>query len=1074
MTLVAIVATISLFYFALLFGVAFYADQRCKSGKSIISNPYIYTLSLASVFSSWSFYGSVGRAATSGPDFLTFYLGISFVCFGFWFVLRKMVRIAKEQNIVSIADFIASRYGKSLSLGAIVTVLAVLAIAPYIALQLKAVAHTFDLLVAPPEALAQNVGNVISAQVPFTHTALVVALLLGLFGILFGARHLDAAERHEGLVAVVALQSLIKLVAFLAVGLFMTYGLFGGVTDIFGRFLSDFPERASLLLLGTEKIPFSKWFSLTLLGMLTILTMPRQFHIMVVENSDEKHIHTAIWGLPLYMYLLNLFVIPIALGGLILNGGDTGNADYFVLHTPLQAGQPWLAVFVFIGGLSAAAGMVMLSSLALSTMILNHLVMPVVLRFKLLQTRNISGLLLGIKRLGILAVIFLGFFCYRVLGESYTLVDIGSISFVAIAQFVPAMIGGLYWKRANLNGARIGLVLGFVVWVYTLLIPAFVRSGWLISDILETGPFGFGLLHPLNLFGLHGLDSWSHSLFWTYFFNLGAYLVIPLFSEQTNIEREQAVKFVDVFVKSKETGPRKRLTKSPTIAGFVELMSKFIGAKQAGTAIANYIEDKEIDAKGSLSEYDLPDLKRFTEKTLAGSVGAAPARIIVTNYLSAKGSELEDVFDIFGSVTIRHEASRKQLDVLHEAVRIVVSGVDLQTSLDHLLDLLTEQFKFDLCVIRILDEEKTILTVRSQTGMSSKHLGDSDRALNMETYVGETFLTNAIIVINDTDFLEKPVPAQMIHREGIKSFAHAPITIEGKPIGVISAFSRSIKGIFTEEFIEVFKNLAGQIGVAWRNALQTEKLIKAGEREREMQIARSIQLGLLPASTPDLRGISLAGRCVPASEVGGDYYDFLHRDKDVLDLVIADVSGHNVGAALIMAEVRTFIQAKAKDIPRTSETLCAINEFLYDDLSRAELFITMFYLKYFAETRELSFASAGHNPPLLWRAKSGTCENLDAEGLILGVKRGVVFEEKRVELQPDDLLLLYTDGIIEAEDAAGTLFGEEKLYDLLRDNHTLPPQQIIDILLGQVRMFTGNRSFDDDITLVVMKVEGTA
>jgi phosphoserine phosphatase RsbU/P len=1059
MTLVATIASISLLYFALLFAVAFYADQRYRAGRSIISNPYIYTFSLASLFTSWSFYGSVGRAATSGLDFLSFAIGPTLLCFVWWVFLRKMVRISKEQNIVSIADFISSRYGKSLSLGVIITLFAIIGIAPYIALQLKAVAHSFNLLVAPSTKLA-----------PFTDTALIAALLLSLFGILFGARHLDAAERHEGLVAAVALQSLIKLAAFLAIGVFVTYGLFDGFSDVFDRFLAEYPERWHLLLLNTDQISYTKWFSQILLTMMAIMVLPRQFHIMVVENSDEEHIKTAMWLLPFYTFLLNLFVIPIALGGLILNGGDASYADFFVIHTPLQAGHPWLAVFIFIGGLSASAGMVMLSSLTLSTMILNNLVMPVILRFKLFRNNDISGILLGIKRLGIMAVILLGYFHYRIIGESYTLVNIGAISFVAAAQLSPALIGALYWKRANLKGAVVGLLFGSVLWFYTLIIPAFVRSGWLANDILDNGLFGLGFLRPLALFGLGGLDIWTHALFWTMFFNVGTYILLSLISTQNKTEQEQAVKFVDVFVKSKEAGPRKRLTKSPTVAEFVDLMTKFIGKKQAGMAIAEYIEDKEIDAKGSLSEYDLPNLKRYVEKTLAGSVGAAPARIIVTNYLSAKGSELEDVFDIFGSVTIRHEASRKQLDVLHEAVRIVVSGVDLQTSLDYLLDLLTAQFKFDLCVIRILDEEKSVLTVRSQKGMSSKHLGHSDRALSMETYVGETFLTNAITVINDTDFLEKPVSAQMIHQEGIKSFAHAPITIEGKPIGVMSAFSRSVKGIFTEEFIEVFKNMAGQIGVAWRNARQTEKLIEAGEREREMQIARSIQLGLLPATTPDIRGISLAGICVPASEVGGDYYDFLLREEGVLNLVVADVSGHNVGAAFIMTEARTFIQAKAKDIARTSDTLHALNEFLYTDLSRSELFITMFYLKYSADSRELCFASAGHNPPLLWKEASRTCEHLDAEGLILGVKRGVVFEEKRVELQAGDILLLYTDGITEAEGPDGTMFGEEMLYDLLIANHTLSPQQIIDNLLYQVRLFTGSRSFNDDMTLVVMKV----
>jgi Na+/proline symporter len=1067
---VGVVAAISLLYFGLLFAVAFYADKRREAGRSIISNPHIYSLSLAVYATSWTYYGSVGRAATSGLDFLPVYLGPTLVAFSWWFLLRKMVRVSKEQNIVSIADFISSRYGKSAVLGAVVTVFAVVGIMPYIALQLKAVSHTFDLLTVSSEAIGPGFKKLIPALPPYADTAFIVALVLGIFGVLFGARHLDASERHEGLVAAIALESLVKIVAFVAVGILVTYGIFDGFTDIFARFATQLPDRSYLLLLDTPKTPYTMWFTLTFISMMAVMFLPRQFHIMVIENSNEKHIKDAMWRFPVYMFLINLFVIPIALGGLLLNGGDSSNADYFVLHLPLVSGHPWLAVLVFIGGFSASAGMVMVESVALSTMILNHLVMPVILRLKI-QAADISGLLINIKRLGILAVIFLGYLYFKIIGESYALVNIGLVSFVAAAQFSPSLIGGLYWKRANLRGATAGLVLGFIVWFYTLLIPSFVRSGWMESDILERGLFGFGFLRPLELFGLTGFDIWTHSLFWTFFFNIGAFLTLSLLTKPAKSEVEQALKFVDVFAPPAELEKRKRLSRAPTIIEFVDLMTKFIGEKQAHAAIAQYLGNREIDERGSLSEYDLPNLKRFTERTLAGSVGAAPARIIIENYLSARGSKMEDVFDIFGSVTISRTTSREQLGVLYEAARAVASGVEVPTILDNILELLLQQFKFDLCVIRILDEDRMILTVRSQKGMSSEHLGESERALTTETYIGEAFLNNSVVVVNDTDFMDKAVSAQIIHREGIKSFAHAPITIEGQPIGVLSAFSRSAKGIFTDEFIALFRSLAGQIGVAWRNARQTERLIAAREQERELQIAKDIQLGLLPSHVPQLTGIALAGTCVPAHQVGGDYYDFLQRGDNLLDLVIADVSGHNVGAALLMAETRTFIQARSQGIHRASDIMSALNEFFYEDLTRAELFITMFYLIYNSDSRRLSFASAGHNPPLIWRAGSRSSERLDAEGLILGIKRWVDFEEKQVQLYPGDVLLLYTDGITEAENQDGEFFGEERLAALFAEYQHLTPEQIIDNLLQQVRLFAGVHHFNDDVSLVVMQVE---
>lgn len=1063
---VGILSIISLLYFGLLFAVASYADKRRYASRSITSNASVYTLSLAVFYTTGTFYGSVTMAATSGVAYMTIYVGVTLMAFSWWFLLRKMVRISKEQNIVSIADFIASRYGNSAILGSFVTIFAILGITPYIALQLKTVAHTFDILTTP-QAAGQGFRHFIPTP-PAVDTACIVALFLSLFAIHFGARRLAASERHEGMVAAIAVQSVVKLIAIAAVGLFVTYGMFDGFSDIFTRFAARFPEHSHLFQLESHPYPF--WFTRLLLSMMAVMFLPSQFHIMVVENSGEEQIKGAMWRFPAYTFLFALFVFPIAMGGIIANGGDTSAADSFIIQLPLLAGHPWLAILVFLGGFSAAAGMVMLESMALSIMILNHLAMPVILKLRI-GGADISGILITIERVSIAVVIFLGYLYYRIIGEAYILVATSSAMLMAAAQFMPAMIGGLYWKRATRRGAVTGLLLGFIVWFHTLMVPAFVRSGWLTSDILKNGPFGIGFLRPLELFGLSGLDMLSHSLFWSMLFNLGAFIALSLLTEAGRSEAGQAVKFVDVFKVSKEPARLERIDKAPTVVEFVELMSKFIGEKQSHAAIVQYLEQSQIDAKGSLSEYELPVLKRYTEHILAGSVGASAAGLIVDSYLEARGSRMEEVFNIFGTVTLSRTASREQLGVLYKAAKVVASGADLQTIQDNILDLLREQFRFDACVIRIVDEERQMLTVRNQKGMSARYLANADREINMDTYTGMTFVTNSVTVINDADLTEKADSDRITRSEGIKAFALAPITIEGRPIGVLSAYSKSAKGIFSDEFIELFKSLADQIGIARRNAYQTEKIIEAKEREKELQIARTIQLGLLPDGAPKITGISLAGICIPAREVGGDYYDFLPRGERGVDLLIADVSGHNVGAALIMAETRTFVQAVAKNIRGCGELMALLNDFLHDDLSRAELFITMFYMSYDADMRRLSFASAGHNPPILWRAASRSCEQLDAEGLILGFMRGVVFEEKQIQLMPGDLLLLYTDGITEAANPAGELFGEERLCALLGANHALPHQQIIDNILGQARLFTGTQGFSDDISLVVMRVE---
>jgi len=1063
-------ALITLIYFALLFAVAYWADQRRAQGRSLTRNSSVYTLSLAVYMTSWTFYGSVGRAATTGLDFLPVYLGPTLIIFTWGFLLRKIVRVTREQNIVSIADFISSRYGKSASLGAIVTIFAVLGIMPYIALQLKAVSQTFDLLSG--HSLLQRAEEFSEvAHLPFAlDTALISALTLGIFGVLFGARHLDTSERHEGLVAAIAFESLIKLCAFVTAGIFVTYGLYDGFGDIFTQFSETFPERSSLLLFNTPQTPYPTWFTLTFISMMAFMLLPRQFHIMVIENSEEKHIRKAMWQFPSYMFLINLFVIPIALGGLLHYNGNTEWADYYMLHLPLDTGHPWLSILVFIGGFSASAGMVMVSSVALATMILNHLFIPLMLRFWQ-ELPDISGLLINLKRAAIMAVILLGYFYFRVIGDSYALVNIGLISFIAATQFAPAMIGGLYWRKANRIGATVGILLGFLIWSITLLIPSFVRSGWMPESILNEGLFGLPLLRPLELFGLSGFDIWTHALFWTLFFNIGAFITLSIVTRGNAIEAEQAHKFVNVFEPFRREESRKRISKAPTIMEFVELMAKFIGDKQAHAAISEYLKDREIDERGSLSEYELPSLKRFTERTLAGSVGAAPARIIIENYLSARGSEMEDVFDIFGSVTISRTSSREQLGVLFEAAHTVASTSNSNQSFDKILELMQRQFKFDLCVIRMLDEQTNTLTVRSRRGIVSQHFGNAERDLDMETYIGECFLTVTPKVVNDTDFMDRPKLIEIIQHEGIKSFAHAPIVIEGEAIGVLSAFSRAVKGIFTKEFVELLQSLAGQIGVAWRNEQQTQKLIDVRSRERELEIAQNIQRSLLPENFPLIPGVSLAGRCMTAKQVGGDYYDFLPRDGDHFDLVIADVSGHDIGAALLMAEARTFIRSQAHRRIYPNDMMDEVNHFFLHDLSQAELFITMFYVNYNYRDRLLKYSSAGHNRPLLWDNNYRVVVSLDAEGLIFGVKENVNFEMKKRHLSPGDVLLLYTDGVTEAENSKGEFFGESRLMTLLQENHMLSVDELVDTLFHQLRIFTGSSNFRDDVTVLILKTD---
>lgn len=1060
-----LVISLTLLYVGLLFAVALYAQKRQRAGKSIVNNSTVYTLSLAVFLTSWTFYGSVGRAATSGLAFLPIYIGPTLVAFCWWFTVRKLVRICKANKIVSIADFISSRYGKSVSLGALVTLFTLIGITPYIALQLKAVSRTFDIITAANVSgvhrLAQHYGGIPE----FIDTALVFSIVLGLFAILFGARTLDSSESHDGMVATIAFESIVKLIAMLMVGVYVTYFLFDGFSDIFTQATSRFPQVTQAFLLGKSgSTSYVAWFSLTFISMAAVILLPRQFHMLVIENNNEEHIRQAMWKFPAYMFLITLFATPIAMAGLLFNQGSTTSADFFVLQLPLQNGHKWLALFVYIGGFSAATGMIIVESMTMATMLLNHLFVPILLHFNRNNERDFSGLLINLKRMGILLVLGLGYLYHRTMADTTSLVNIGLISFVAVTQFVPAMIGGLYWKRANHFGVTIGLLLGFSIWTYTLLVPAFASAGLLPNSIIIDGPFQIALLRPLELFGLTGLDVWSHALFWSFFFNFGSFLTISLLTQSSNEEREQAHRFVDIFAPYQRPTHLTRMVKAPTIIEFVELIGKFIGRKQAEQAIADYLGNQEIEANGKLSDEHLPALKNFTELTLAGSVGAAPAKIIVENYLATRGSHMEDIFNVFGSVTLSRTSSREQLAVLYDVARQVGSGTRLESTLDEILSLISHQFRIDLCVIWLYDENADDLQIRSKMALNGSD-GFDVSGIVQDPLLKKTFVQGNPKVINDLNSTH-----QFYAKSGIKALLHVPIIAEGDTIGVLSAYSKSAKGLFTDEFIELLTSVANHIGIAWRNSCLTEEMIAVKEQEKELEIAKHIQHDLLPYKAPDVEGIELCGLCVPTNQIGGDYYDYLHRDRERIDLVIADVSGHSIGAALLIAETRAFIRAKAESLQGPAQIIRAVNAFILTDLDRAEMFITLFYASYDAINQTLHYASAGHNNPMIWRAETGRCDHLDVNGLILGVKPDVIYEEKETEMASGDLLILFTDGLTEAENHTGDFFGEDRLEELLREYHLLPTGQIIDRIMEQARLFTGTRSFRDDVTIVLMKI----
>ncbi len=693
-------------YLGVLFAIAFYGDKRADAGRSIIANPYIYALSIAVYATSWTYYGSVGRAAASGVDFLPIYLGPTLMAALGWVVLRKMIRISKANRITSIADFIASRYGKSSLLGGMVTIVAVIGIIPYIALQLKAVSASFTLLLQYPEVAAPAAAA--SGDLA-GDTTLYIALLLAAFTIVFGTRHLDATERHEGMVAAIAFESLVKLVAFAAVGIFVTFVMHDGFADIFQRAVAE-PRLRELLTLGGGDGAYGTWASLIFLSMMAILFLPRQFQVSVVENVNERHVIKAIWLFPLYLLAINIFVLPIAFAGLMRFGDGTVDADTFLLSLPMYQRQEALALFAFLGGLSAATGMVIVESIALSTMICNDLVMPVLLRSKrlALSTRpDLTGLLLGIRRGAIVALLILGYVYYRVAGEAYALVSIGLVSFAAVAQFAPAMLGGMYWKGGTRSGAIVGLVAGFSVWAYTLLLPSFAKSGWLPISFVDQGPFAIALLKPQQLLGMAGLDPIAHALFWSMLANLGGYILFSLLGRQTAREHTQALLFVDAF---KVAGKTSTLWRgSASLTQLQELVGRFLGPTAAEDAFSAFAARRGI-AEGKPLPPDAETV-HFAEMLLAGAIGGASARVMVATVVQEEPLGIAEVLDIPDEasqvIAYSHKLEDKSRE-LEAATAELRAANERLTELDRLKDdfmsTVTHELRTPLTSIRALSE----------------------------------------------------------------------------------------------------------------------------------------------------------------------------------------------------------------------------------------------------------------------------------------------------------------------------------------------------------------------------------
>lgn len=629
----AIVA-IALGYAAVLFAVAFLADWRMRRGRwKWLNSPLVYTLSISVYCTSWTFYGAVGSAARSGLEFATIYLGPTIVFVGWWVFMRKLVRIAQRESSTSIADFISSRYGKSQPLAALVTLIAVVATLPYIALQLKAVAMSFHLII---EAEAGQAVETFAAQRvddAIFRTAFWLAVGMAVFTILFGARNVDVRERHHGLVAAIALEGLVKLAALIAVGLFAIWVVGDGPTSLL--------DGATPEMLHSENAFGARWAALTFLAAVAVICLPRQFHVTVVECVNEDHGRTAAWAFPLYLFLISLFVLPIAIAGLAVLPA-TANPDQFVLTLPLSYDADALALFAFLGGFSSATSMVIVACIALSTMVSNHILTPLAMR-TMPELRSgtptagdVRRFLLGSRRLSICLILGLGFLYFRMSGESEALASIGLIAFVGVAQLLPSIVAAMYWPRATSRGASAGMIAGFSLWLLLLFAPSFNTAEAPLQGVLAS------VVAIADSFAIEGFDALVSALFWSLSVNVIFLVVGSLTRAPTPLERVQSAQFVDVFRGASEQTTR-AIRRSAGSADLFVVAQRILGAE---AALRLFEEERARQGRATgLPVADDAFIERL-ERRLAGSVGAASARAMVSSVTTGETVSLQELIGI--------------------------------------------------------------------------------------------------------------------------------------------------------------------------------------------------------------------------------------------------------------------------------------------------------------------------------------------------------------------------------------------------------------------------------------------
>lgn len=705
---------ISALYVLILFAVAYHGDVKARGGGARARAPWIYSLALATYCTSWTFFGAVGRASEEGWHFLPIYLGPTLVFLFGMPLVETLIRVSKRHNITSIADFVGARYGRRQPLAMLVTVIAVIGVLPYIALQFKAVASSFALLT---DGLSVETGGALGLF--SDNAALMMALLLAVFAILFGTRQVLSTEQHHGMVLAIAFESAVKLATFVALGLYVCFGLYHGIGDAYRATLA-MPE----MQLAIHRAGIANFVAQTVVAGAAVICLPRQFHVAVVEHASPRDHRTARWLFPLYLAGVSVFVLPIAGAGLShLSAGI--QPDTYMLALPMQYGHPWLTLAVYIGGFSASTGMVILASISLSTMISNELVMPLLLRSRRLgpgQREDLSGILKAIRRVAIVGLVLAAYLYYRVFTGPGSLAALGLLSLVAVAQFAPATLGGLLWRGGSYQGAIAGLLVGFMLWCYTLLLPSLAQAGDFGRSLLQFGPFGIHWLRPRGLFGIAGLDPLTYGVLLSLGGNLLAYVVGSMLTAPSLRTRLQVERFL---LGGRVTAPQTPLPGGikASVGDLQALLERFFGQAGARQILSTHARREGRGDYANEQRAD-PGLLRHCERALSGVLGASSARLMLVSVLSGREMPLDDVIHLLDETSHEIQFNRELLRATLEHLSQGVSVVDKELRLVAWNRRYIELFGYPDGLVRVGQPIADVVLYNARRGL----LGDGDLA----------------------------------------------------------------------------------------------------------------------------------------------------------------------------------------------------------------------------------------------------------------------------------------------------------------------------------------------------------